>query len=224
MKPAFITVSNNKPNSELVSYLLEKEFDTKCTCIEILSKIESQDDSGPGRCAPRSVCLIDCQGLNTAEIEQVLDSGGCLRGGLNCPELVLFNVEGHLKIKALVKRCKIKGVFFRSDSPEIMCKGIRAIRKGRPWLPCKIFSEYTLVCPPANSVPREAKALSNRQRIILKLIAEGDSNQQIADKLSISIHTVKTHIYHIYRKFNVTNRIQASLFAYSTANNGESSA
>ena len=50
--------------------------------------------------------------------------------------------------------------------------------------------------------------LSKREQEILALILEGKSNQDIADELFISISTIKTHIYNIYRKLGVKNRLQ----------------
>ncbi|MDZ4767366.1 MAG: response regulator transcription factor [Chloroflexota bacterium] len=52
-------------------------------------------------------------------------------------------------------------------------------------------------------------ALSNRELEILRLVAEGCSNQEIAAQLSIGVSTVKKHINHIYDKLDVKNRTQA---------------
>lgn len=51
--------------------------------------------------------------------------------------------------------------------------------------------------------------LTNRERQILQLVAEGLSNQQIAAQLYVSRHTVDSHVKHIYRKLEVTKRMQA---------------
>jgi len=63
--------------------------------------------------------------------------------------------------------------------------------------------------------PSESKSsvLTPRQIEIIAMIAVGATNDEIADKLCISPHTVKTHLYRIFKKINVPNRIQAALWA-----------
>jgi len=58
--------------------------------------------------------------------------------------------------------------------------------------------------------------LTAREKEILSLVAKGNSNSQIADKLFVREVTVKTHLNSIYRKLNVDNRVQAVLLAQQT--------
>lgn len=58
--------------------------------------------------------------------------------------------------------------------------------------------------------------LTQREKEILSLVAKGNSNSQIADKLFVREVTVKTHLNSIYRKLNVDNRVQAVLLAQQT--------
>ena len=55
--------------------------------------------------------------------------------------------------------------------------------------------------------------LTEREKGIVLLLAEGDTNKEIAEKLHISVHTVKAHLEAIYDKFGVSNRVQASIKA-----------
>ncbi len=57
------------------------------------------------------------------------------------------------------------------------------------------------------------RGLTSREREILKLIAQGKSNQDISSELYISEHTVKTHISNLFRKLGMTDRVQAVLYA-----------
>ena len=61
-------------------------------------------------------------------------------------------------------------------------------------------------------VPEQLKnhdILTAREIEILNLIATGAKNTDIASNLCLSVHTIKTHIYHIYKKIDVSNRMQA---------------
>jgi LuxR family transcriptional regulator of csgAB operon len=62
-------------------------------------------------------------------------------------------------------------------------------------------------------VPADTTGLTAREVQILAMVAVGSKNEDIADKLCISPHTVKTHIYNIFKKINVPNRLQAALWA-----------
>jgi LuxR family transcriptional regulator of csgAB operon len=63
------------------------------------------------------------------------------------------------------------------------------------------------------SSKRANEILTSRQTEILAQVAVGASNDEIADRLSVSPHTVKTHLYNIFKKIKVTNRLQAALWA-----------
>jgi len=64
------------------------------------------------------------------------------------------------------------------------------------------------VRPAADACPA-AEQLSSRELAVLRLIAQGCSNQEISDQLFISLHTVKTHASHINSKLGVERRTQA---------------
>lgn len=56
--------------------------------------------------------------------------------------------------------------------------------------------------------------LTEREYEILLLIAEGKSNQEVADELFIALKTVKTHVSNILNKLNVSDRTQAVIYAF----------
>jgi two-component system nitrate/nitrite response regulator NarL len=55
--------------------------------------------------------------------------------------------------------------------------------------------------------------LSNREKQVLKLVADGLTNKAIASNLSIRESTVENHIHHIYKKLKISNRAQAVAYA-----------
>lgn len=62
--------------------------------------------------------------------------------------------------------------------------------------------------------PELADELTNREREVLMLIAQGKSNQEIADELFITLKTVKTHVSNILAKLEVEDRTQAAIYAF----------
>ena len=59
----------------------------------------------------------------------------------------------------------------------------------------------------------EQDSLTSKERAVVYCLAEGLSNQEIAEKLHVSIHTVKAHLESIYEKLEVENRLQAVMRA-----------
>lgn len=72
--------------------------------------------------------------------------------------------------------------------------------------------------PESTSASQRAKKspLTEREMAILSLVAEGLSNLHIANKLFVTEQTVKFHLSNIYRKLNVSNRTEATRYAYKT--------
>ena len=108
----------------------------------------------------------------------------------------------------------IRGVFYVNEPLEVFAKGVNAIFSGEMWYPRKMISQCLLESKSSfRSSVNSTAMLTTREKQILIEMASGSSNQEIADALFISLHTVKTHIYNIYKKINVTNRLQAMLWA-----------
>ena len=113
----------------------------------------------------------------------------------------------------LVKK-GVRGIFYNDDPLANLAKGVPAILNGELWFSRKDLMKCILDSNSDNQMAMELKAsLTTREREILILIASGINNSQIADNLNISRNTVKTHLYNIYNKIKVPNRLQAALWA-----------
>jgi LuxR family transcriptional regulator, positive regulator of biofilm formation len=200
-------VGKNQLHYELISYCLENELNAHCVFRAELSCLQF----GSEEIVRPQVLLFDCLDLDLADLQERLDLyAPALPGQIH---IALFNAKPECKLERVVKQHKICGIFYKDDSRPIFIKGIRAILDGQLWLSRKLMSQCILMPQEhCNSIPRNLKMLSRREKVILENVASGASNQEIADQLHISVHTVKTHLYKIYRKINVPNRLQAALW------------
>lgn len=98
------------------------------------------------------------------------------------------------------------------DDFEIMLSIRSALRGGAPidpFIAQQILSKVDFTVTENTSSPTKKELLSNRELEILKLVAQGMSNREIADFLFLSKYTIECHIKHIYRKLCVGNRLKA---------------
>jgi DNA-binding NarL/FixJ family response regulator len=64
--------------------------------------------------------------------------------------------------------------------------------------------------------PTESHGMTNRERQVIPLVADGFSNKEIAQKLHLSVYTVKSHIHNILTKLALNTRVQIAIHAYQS--------
>ena len=105
------------------------------------------------------------------------------------------------------------GYLLKGTTPEELIRAIREAYKGHsmldPAVARRLLAEYSR----HESTRLSSTLLSDRETDILRQVARGFSNDEIADVLHISEATVRTHVSHILTKLGLTNRTQAALFA-----------
>jgi DNA-binding NarL/FixJ family response regulator len=115
-------------------------------------------------------------------------------------------------------RSGASGFVLKDDSPEQLLAAIRTVAGGdallSPAITKRVIQKFART--PRPSPPKELDDLSEREREVFRLIAQGLSNAEIAQGLYISETTVKTHITHILQKLNLRDRVQAVVLAYQT--------
>ena len=203
----FISGPNLLQNT-LLAECLNKELQVECACHPSLTLMDMVEKEPDRTC----VCLFDCFYCKTEEIDKRLNNGVKINSDNVLP--VLFNVNSDSRIEKLVRQKSIRGIFYQNDSHRVFFKGIRAILRGELWFTRKMLSRCILH-PRTNKNARRLciPLLSRRENEVLRLLATGAGNQDIAEKMCISLNTVKTHLYNIYRKIGVPNRLQATLWA-----------
>lgn len=104
------------------------------------------------------------------------------------------------------------GYLLKTSTAHEIADAIRATQRGErvlePEVTTKMMDRLT------NRTPILHDDLTNREKEVLLLIAEGKSNQEIADELFITLKTVKTHVSNILSKLEVEDRTQATIYAF----------
>ncbi|MEW6428061.1 MAG: response regulator transcription factor [Thermodesulfobacteriota bacterium] len=127
----------------------------------------------------------------------------------------VFNLAPSFGLEWGLIRNGVRGVFYEHDTQEVLVKGIQTMMTGELWFPRRILSAMVCEDEGWEDVQEGARVLTSREQRILQALCGGASNPQIAEALCISPYTVKTHLYNIYRKINVTSRHQACQWAMS---------
>jgi DNA-binding NarL/FixJ family response regulator len=117
-------------------------------------------------------------------------------------------------------RAGASGFLLKTSPPPQLVAAIRAVAAGdtllAPEITRRLLEEYIRRPPPGAVRPPALEELTGREVEVLRLVATGHSNAQIAARLFVSEPTVKTHINRLFRKLGVRDRIHAVVLAYET--------
>ena len=156
--------------------------------------------------------MIDCLGR---DIESFLLELEPLKKAVDTQHYIApFNVNPDLGEEEKALEHGIRGFFYEHETLEQLEKGIRVIFSDELWVSREILTKHILNgAAPKPQAKKTSSILTAREHEILTLIAAGAKNEEIAASLFISPNTVRTHIYNIFKKINVPNRLQAALWA-----------
>ena len=108
------------------------------------------------------------------------------------------------------------GIVLKQTATELLLKSIRKVYEGEIWLDSKTTAAVMRqFASPSDPGPRERDKprLSNREREIVALVAQGFKNKEIAERMFISEQTVKNHLHNIFDKLGVSDRLELALYA-----------
>ena len=113
-----------------------------------------------------------------------------------------------------------RGVICKTSSLRVLCKCLRCVHAGQTWADstqlqwiCETLGERE----PARIVSAKGiPLLTKREEQIAHMVAEGLPNLEISSKLGVSAHTVKNHLFRIYEKLGISNRVELVLYALSS--------
>jgi DNA-binding NarL/FixJ family response regulator len=207
-RPIFI-VGNHKFSTELVAEYIDAKTPAKWAVFESLREVPPPENAHD---TEWRLIFVDCLGLKCTDLPKIIQAEAAHL--LNHDLFALFNLERDCNVLMHLFNLGIRGFFFTDDRKEMLLKGICALKYGEMWVPREVMMQYINMyahSPPTE--PAENGELTRRERQVLCMIAGGASNQEIAAEIFVSPHTVKTHIYNIFKKIGVKTRVQAALWA-----------
>jgi DNA-binding NarL/FixJ family response regulator len=112
------------------------------------------------------------------------------------------------------------GFLLKHSSPEYLTAAIRMVRSGdallAPSITRRLVERFALRDPSPPPLRRDLSGLSPRELEVLRLLARGLSNAELATELTLSEATIKTHVARILAKLQLRDRVQAVVLAYET--------
>lgn len=108
------------------------------------------------------------------------------------------------------------GYVLKDSDGDSLIKAIKNVYMGESYIQPNLASVFVKDMKNKSSTLKDSKRdnLTRREYEVLTLIAEGLNNREIAERLFISEKTVKNHVSNIFKKINVSDRIQAAIYAY----------
>lgn len=126
--------------------------------------------------------------------------------------LVLTSFAEDEKVYSAIKAGAM-GYLLKDSSPEEILTGIRQVHQGEMSMHPSIANKLMSELQRSSNLPQTEDPLTEREIEVLKLVAQGLPNKEIAEKLVISERTVRTHVTNILGKLHLANRTQAALYA-----------
>lgn len=168
--------------------------------VEALRKIETVK--------PDVVLLdINMPVMNGLEVLKELKSTGCKS------KILVLTI--HNEVEYLVEAVNIgcDGYVLKDSNSQVLKEAIYCLYNGETYIQSDLTPILNRGLASINTEKEKIYQLTNREVEVLKLIAEGLFNKEIASKLEISERTVKNHVSNIFKKIDVSDRTQAAVFA-----------
>jgi len=112
-------------------------------------------------------------------------------------------------------RLGVPGIVLKEMAPHLLVQCVRKVYAGEPWIEKRSAGRILEKMLRREAGTREvAEALTGREIAVVRMVASGLRNKEIADKLCISEGTVKVHLHNIYEKLKVDGRLALLRFAH----------
>jgi DNA-binding NarL/FixJ family response regulator len=141
-----------------------------------------------------------------------------LRSAHGDVRVILLMDASHSSLVVEAFRCGARGVFSRTESSKILAKCIQSVFQGQVWAnsaELRYLLEALRESEPIQFTDSRGEAiLSKREQDVVRCVAEGLSNREIASRLKLTEHTVKNYLFRIFDKLGVSSRVEVVLYAF----------
>lgn len=202
-----IMIVENEPN----------QMQTLCAALDqqdsmgIISIVSSREAALKQLTTCPDIILLNSEALKEYPLSRFISSIHAKSSGTRIIHLLQQNPQDEDLIFEI--KAGIRGYIRTTEPTAIMIKAIRAVFNGEIWAERRILEKaisHPLMLPEILNMNIPGLApLTNREKEMLTLVLQGESNKEIAARSSISERTVKTHLYRVYRKLNVKSRTKA---------------
>ena len=136
------------------------------------------------------------------------------------PRVVMLTTFGEDDYVYDAMKSGASGFLLKDIRPEQLAEAVRVAAAGdallAPSITRRLIEDFVRRPPPGSGLPDELSELTERELEVLRLIARGLSNAEIASTLFVSEATVKTHVTHVLTKLHLRDRVQAVVLAYES--------
>ena len=200
-------IGPNRLYSELLARCIADQTGAECLISPSLGSMPSQPNSDQKRLVlyDFSNCHDSLESLIASDTKNILQSD----------YVVLTNVSDTLHIECEALHCGVRGFLYYQGGIDTLLKMIHSVLNSELWISRELMTTLLLDggLHTSQKIQKRKLELTAREFSILSGLSIGLTNQEIAEKFCLSPHTVKTHIYHIFKKIKVGNRVEAAHWA-----------
>lgn len=129
------------------------------------------------------------------------------------PRVVLFTAALSEAEALEAIRLGVNGVVLKEMAPELLVKCVRKVHGGGTWVETRSVGRALEELVRRDAEVRQiASVLTPREIEIVRMVASGLRNREIAEKLFVSVGTIKVHLHNIYQKLHVNSRLELALY------------
>jgi LuxR family transcriptional regulator of csgAB operon len=200
--PNILLAGNQNLQTGILLGILEKELQQRCQLIEF--------DSIDHLTAHCKLLLIDCNSFSPQSAHTLLNK---LDKANARAKAALLNTAQDLSYEELASWPQVKGIFYEDTTQSQLLHGLQEILNGAHWLPRKVTQQLLEKYRQSPRLATNTNPLTKREQEILQYLVDGSTNYEIAKITHVSEHTIKSHLYNIFKKIGVRNRLQACNWA-----------